>query len=83
MKTDTYPPRQARVASNEPCRIARADGSTIQGSILNISYSGFCVGANCRFIEGERIEMRILGLGRFKGTVRWARRGRAGGRLDV
>jgi PilZ domain. len=78
-----YAARPDRVPTHEPCTIARCDGSAIQGTLLNLSNTGFCVGAKCALSEGERIEMRILGLGRLKGTVRWILKGRAGGKLDI
>lgn len=83
MQTPQYPERPARVTANQPCTIARSDGSSSPGTLLNLSYGGFCVGAKSSPLEGEHIEMRILGLGRLKGTVRWVRRGRAGGVLNV
>ena len=78
-----YPSRPDRVPTCEPCTIARCDGSVVHGTLLNLSNTGFCVEARCRLIEGERIEMRIFGLGRLKGTVRWAEKRKAGGQLNV
>ncbi|QNP45790.1 PilZ domain-containing protein [Sphingomonas sediminicola] len=78
-----FPKRPDRVSTNEPCRIARGDGAIVQGTLLNLSNSGFCVSAKCNFVERERIEVRIFGLGRLRGTTRWAKKGRAGGMLDV
>lgn len=79
----TYPPRPSRVPTCEPCMIARCDGSVVQGTLRNLSNTGFSVESKYPLIEGERIEMRIVGLGRLKGTVRWTDKRTAGGWLDV
>jgi hypothetical protein len=78
-----YPKRPDRVSANEPCTIARADGAIVAGTLLNLSNAGFCVGAKCVLYEGEWIEVRILRLGRLRGTIRWAQKHRAGGMLDI
>lgn len=77
------PKRPDRVQANEPCKIARSDGAIVAGTLLNLSNAGFCVSAKCNLFEGERIEVRILGLGRLRGTIRWAKRCRAGALLDI
>lgn len=79
----THPPRPDRVSTCEPCTIARCDGSVVHGTLRNLSNTGFCVEARCQLIEGERIEMRMIRLGRLKGTVRWAEKRKAGGQLDL
>lgn len=61
--------------------IARSDGTIIQGTLRSLSNSGFGVDAASKLVEDERIEMRIIGLGRLKGTVRWTDGRRAGGTL--
>lgn len=78
-----YPPRPDRISTCEPCTIARCDGSVVQGTLRNLSNTGFCVEARCPLAEGERIEMRILGLGRLRGTILWAEKRKAGGRLNL
>lgn len=78
-----YPKRPDRVPTSEPCTIARGDGAIVMGTLLNLSNAGFCVSAKCTLFEGERIEVRILRLGRLRGTIRWAKRHRAGGMLDI
>ena len=78
-----YPKRPDRFPTRQLCTIARDDGAIVAGTLLNLSNAGFCVSAKCRLVEGERIEVRILGLGRLKGIIRWAQRCRAGGILDT
>ena len=78
-----YPPRPSRVITSEPCTIARGDGSLLAGTLVNLSNLGFCVDAQNALLEGEHIEMRVLGLGRMRGTIHWARKRRAGGLLDI
>lgn len=63
--------------------IARSDGTIIQGTLRSLSNNGFGVDAAGKLVEDERIELRIIGLGRLKGTVRWAEGRRAGGTLDL
>jgi len=75
--------RPERVSTWEPCTIARSDGTTVQGTLRNLSNTGFGVETKCYLVEHERIEMRIIGLGRLKGTIRWAHGPRAGGTLDL
>jgi PilZ domain-containing protein len=78
-----FPKRPDRVPTCQPCTIARGDGGIVMGTLLNLSNAGFCVSAKCSLVEGERIEVRILGLGRLRGTIRWAKWRRAGGLLDI
>lgn len=77
-----YPQRPARVSSHEPCAIARFDGSLAPGVLLNLSNDGFCVECTRNLELNEQIEIRVLGLGRFRGIVRWSSCHRAGGLLQ-
>lgn len=78
-----YPPRPVRVASYEPCTIARVGGKLCVGALLNLSNDGFCVEASQPLEPSECVEIRVLGLGRIRGIVRWSISGRAGGLLDT
>lgn len=66
----------------EQCVIARDDGTLAHGTLLNLSNEGFCVETTTPLRRLERIQIRVLGLGRFHGFVCWANNNRSGGRLD-
>lgn len=74
--------RPARIPAHEHCTIARQDGSLNDGLLLNLSDEGFCVHVRLRLDMGERLEMRVPGLGRFFGIVRWTDGSRTGGVLE-
>lgn len=75
-------PRPARMVAYEHCTVAREDGSLETGLLLNLSEEGFCVQTTLRPEHGERVEMRVVGLGRVSGIVRWTDGMRAGGVLE-
>jgi hypothetical protein len=77
-----HPRRSNRVSAREPCTIARFDGSLSHGLLLNLSNEGFCVECTRNLEPNERIEIRVLGLGRFRAIVRWSSFHRAGGLLE-
>lgn len=77
-----YPARPPRVITHEPCAIARSDGSLSAATVLNLSNEGFCVFSAQPLKLNERIEIRVLGLGRFQGTVLWSSCRQAGGVLE-
>ena len=76
-----HPQRPIRLEAVEHCTIAREGGSLIGGILVNLSDEGFCVESNHRLERGEQIEMRVIGLGRITGIVRWFECNRAGGVL--
>jgi hypothetical protein len=49
--------------------------------LLNLSNDGFCLEVDEKLAAGERIDIRVAGLGQFGGIVTWALGTRAGGRL--
>jgi hypothetical protein len=61
--------------------VAGADGRLAPATLLNLSGEGFCLESARTFHPGERIELRVLGLGRFSGLVGWSQSGRAGGTM--
>lgn len=75
--------RPERVPTCEPCTIARSDGTILRGTLHNLSNTGFGIEARGNLAENECVEVRIMGLGRLKGTIRWADGRRAGGTLDL
>lgn len=66
----------------EHCTVARDDGSLAAGILLNLSDRAFCVESRHALEIGERIEIRVLGLGRVPGVVRWIDGNRAGGLVE-
>lgn len=76
-----YHQSSVRVAL-EHCTIAREDGSLICGMLINISDEDFCIETNRPLELGERIEMRVVGLGRIVGLIRWCDTKRVGGVLE-
>lgn len=77
-----YAERAVRIEANELCTIAREDGRLISGMLLDLSDEGFCVESIHRLDVGERIEIRVRGMGRVAGIVRWFDCCRAGGVLE-
>jgi PilZ domain-containing protein len=75
-------PRPVRADALEHCVIARESGELVPANLINLSNEGFCVETSHTFEVGERIEMRVLGLGRLPGIVRWFDSHRAGGVLE-
>lgn len=74
--------KSARLGTHEHCTIARENGALNTGVLLNLSDQGFCIKTNLRNGIGERLEMRVPGMGRFSGIVRWANGSRTGGVLE-
>ena len=66
----------------EQCVIVRDDRTLAHGILLNLSNEGFCVETTTPLRRLERVQIRVLGLGRFHGFVCWANNNRFGGRLD-
>lgn len=77
-----HPQRPVRLEAIEHCMIAKEGGRLIGGILVNLSDEGFCVESNYPLELGERIEMRVIGLGRIAGIVRWFECNRAGGVLE-
>jgi len=75
-------PRPARVSGHEHCTVAREDGSLASGVLLNLSEEGFCVETSFRPELGERVYMRVVGVGCFSGIVRWTDGVRTGGVIE-
>lgn len=74
--------RPTRIEAIECCTVVREDGSLGGGVLVNLSDEGFCIDSNCPLELGERIELRVPGLGCFAGIVRWLDRNRGGGVLE-
>lgn len=74
--------RAARLKADEPCMIVREDGSLLSGILVDLSNEGFCVETGRGLAPGERVEMRVAGLGQIAGLVRWFDCNRAGGVLE-
>ena len=74
--------RGVRIDVGELCTIVRQDGCLVCGTLVNLSNDGFCVESLHRFGVGERIELRVTGLGRMPGLIRWCDYNRAGGVLE-
>ena len=72
--------RPPRTLTCEPCVLARHNGSTITGTLCNVSEDGFCIECLAALQPGEVVELRVLGI-TSAGTIRWAKEGRAGGIL--
>jgi hypothetical protein len=77
-----YPARPHRMPAYELCMVAPDGGRLRAATLLNLSGQGFCIESKHPFEPGERIELRVLGLGRFAGVVKWSHCGRAGGILE-
>ena len=75
-------PRPARVTAYEHCTVAREDGSLASGVLLNLSEEGFCVETSFRPELGERVGLRVVGVGCFSGIVRWTDSVRIGGVIE-
>lgn len=75
-------PRPVRLEAVEHCTIVREDGSLICGILVNLSDEGFCIETSDGLELGERVQMRVVGLGCIAGLVRWLDRRRAGGVLE-
>jgi len=56
----------------------RADGTTADAVLTNLSYQGCHVRCEIPFEIGERLDLAVVRLGRIRGEVRWAGRGQAG-----
>jgi hypothetical protein len=77
------PERPLRLQATEQCRIvAEGDGTEVDGLLINISDEGFCIESDACFEVGQRIEIRVRGLGRLFGIVRWNSGRRTGGVLE-
>lgn len=74
--------RSVRIQAVEHCTIALENGKLIGGNLLNLSEEGFCVESNHSLEPGESIEIRVIGVGRIAGIVRWFDCNRAGGVLE-
>ena len=74
--------RPLRLETVEHCTIVREDGNLLVGILVNLSDEGFCVETSGTLELGERVQMRVVGLGRIAGLVRWLDRKRAGGVLE-
>jgi hypothetical protein len=68
--------------SRELCLVAGEDGRLAPATLVNLSGEGFCLETGRVFHPGERIELRVLGLGHFAGVVGWTKSGRAGGTIE-
>ena len=75
-------PRAGRIEANVHCTLVREDGSLVCGFLADVSDKGFCVASNDPLELNERVEIRVSGLGRLAGIVRWVEGGRAGGVLE-
>lgn len=74
--------RPPRLEATEQCTIVAEDGSEADGILINVSDGGFCIESNARLEVGQRIEIRVRGLGRLFGIVRWRSGRRTGGVLE-
>ena len=74
--------RAVRIDVSELCTIVRQDGRLVAGILVDLSDQGFCIESVHRFEAGERVELRIKGLGRRPGLIRWCDSNRAGGVLE-
>ena len=74
--------RPVRIQASEFCTIVREDGRLVGGVLVDLSDQGFCVESLHTFEVGERVELRLSGLGRMPGFVRWCDCNRAGGVLE-
>jgi hypothetical protein len=70
--------RSIRIETNEACTIAREDGGSAGGMLVDVSDEGFCVEISHALHVGERIDVDVAGAGRISGIVRWFDRCRAG-----
>lgn len=71
--------RSVRIEAREPCSIAREDGRRLSADLVNLSDDGFCFSSNDRLEVGERIGLRITGMGPIDGIVRWSHNDCTGG----
>ena len=74
--------RPVRIQARELCTIVRQGGELVGAVLVDLSDAGFCVEGLHSFAVGERIELRLRGLGRMPGFIRWSDSGRAGGVLE-
>ena len=72
--------RAPRVNTYEHCIIARQNGHTVTGILVNLPDEGFCVESATPLHAEEEIEVRVLGA-RFRGLIKWAKSRRAAGVL--
>ena len=81
MRTAKLPDRPARFPAHDHCTVAREDGTLALGILLNLSEKGFSVECRHVFDVGERVELRVSGVGCFSGIIRWTDSIQAGGVL--
>ena len=74
--------RPTRIDAVEHCMLGREDGSLIGALLVNLSDEGFCVDSSHPLEVGERVEMRVRGVGQIAGIVRWLDGNRAGGVIE-
>lgn len=74
--------RPLRLEASERCTVIDENGSEAEGILINVSDGGFCIESDARFDVGQRIEIRVPGLGQLFGIVRWHTRRRTGGVLE-
>lgn len=77
-----FPQRPTRLLAHEHCIVARENGEVAGGLLLNLSDGGFCIESRLRVDVGERVELRIMGLGRVSGIIRWTDSNRADAVLE-
>ncbi len=63
--------RPIRVEVAEHCTIVREDGTLVDGILVDLSDEGFCLETSAGLEFGERVEMRVSGLGCIAGLIRW------------
>lgn len=80
--TGKHPERPPRVNIVEHCTVVRESGRVVRGLLVNLSDEGFCVDSDPPLLRGERVEVRVQGIGRLCGIVRWLDCNRAGGVLE-
>ena len=72
------PERQERRAVSMQAFIVRADKSTCEVALLDLSYEGCGIATSAALRAGERIKVSVMQRGVIDAQVRWCRNGKAG-----
>ena len=77
-KPRVIPERQERRPVRLQAFIARADRSTSEVELLDLSYEGCGIATSAQLHAGERIKVSVMQRGVIDAQVRWCRDGKAG-----